>query len=74
MQDTRMNQLGLLYIRTCKYHKETRCVAIFISNKLKCLLFSLFSSTELENRRAEQVCQKGGLAAVGVGRGDGERG
>jgi hypothetical protein len=39
--------------------KEIPCVATFISNKLKChvfhFLFSLLSSTQLENRRVEQV-------------------
>jgi hypothetical protein len=42
-----------------EYHKETSCVAILISNKLKSHVFlftmSLFSSMKSENRRAEQV-------------------
>jgi hypothetical protein len=42
------------HTHTRKYHKETPCVATFISNKQKCN-FSLFSSTKLENRRAEKV-------------------
>jgi hypothetical protein len=44
---------------TWKYHDETLCVSTFISNKQKChyfsFIFSAFSSTIWENRRAEQV-------------------
>jgi hypothetical protein len=35
------------------------CVATFISNKQKCHVF-LFSSTQQENRRVEQVLGEGG--------------
>jgi hypothetical protein len=42
-----------------KYHKETPCAAIFISNKLKChvflFVFSLFSSTKSENKKAKKI-------------------
>jgi hypothetical protein len=40
-----------MYVFIWKYHKETPCVDTFISN----FFFLLFSSTKLENRRAEQV-------------------
>jgi hypothetical protein len=50
-----MNQLGLYYIYTWKYYKETSCVSSFISNKQKFHIF-LFSSTKLENRS----CPSGG--------------
>jgi hypothetical protein len=50
------------------------CVGTFISNKLKCqdfpFIFSLFPSTKLENRRAEQVLLRG----KGEGKYDWERG
>jgi hypothetical protein len=52
-------QIGVT-LHTCpwKYHKETPCVATFISNKLKCCfsfyLFS-FSSTKSKNRKAKQL-------------------
>jgi hypothetical protein len=55
--------LGLQYIYTWNYHKETHCVATCISKKQKYhgfhFIFSLFSSTELENRRVEQVLPGG---------------
>jgi hypothetical protein len=37
-----MNQLGLLYIYTWKYHKETPCVATFSLNKLFLNFFFFF--------------------------------
>jgi hypothetical protein len=51
-----MNQFGLSYIHTWKYHKETPCVAIL--NKQKYYFFFL-SFTKSENRRAEQVLPRG---------------
>jgi hypothetical protein len=63
-----------MYIYIWNYHKEIPCVATFILNKLKCIvffcfIFSLFSSTKSENRKAEQVVPRaGGLAPVGGAR------
>jgi hypothetical protein len=37
-----MNQLGYNIYYIWKYHKETTCVATFISNKQKILFFSFF--------------------------------
>jgi hypothetical protein len=61
-------------MNTWKYHIESLYVATFVSNKLKChvfcFIFSLFSPTNSENRRAEQAllleegwhqCEKGGV-------------
>jgi hypothetical protein len=62
------NQLGLSYKKyTWNYHKETRCVAIFISNKQKhhvsLSLFSLFSSTKSGNEsRTGPACEERGVS------------
>jgi hypothetical protein len=54
-----MNQLGLQYICAWMHHRETPCVAIFISNKqthhIFPFIFNLFSCTKLENMKAGQV-------------------
>jgi hypothetical protein len=58
-----MNQLGLQYICAWMHHRETPCVAIFISNKqthhIFPFIFNLFSCTKLENMKAEQVLAEG---------------
>jgi hypothetical protein len=46
-----MNQFGLHYVYTWKYHKETLYVAIL--NKRRCHFF--FSFTKLGNKRAVQT-------------------
>jgi hypothetical protein len=49
-----MNQFGMKYTYAWKQHKESPCVAIFISNTQKChvfLLIFVFSSTKPENKR-----------------------
>jgi RNase P subunit RPR2 len=51
-----MNQIGLSYIYTWKYHKEIPCVAIL--NKQKCHFF-LLSFAKLENKMVEQVLPGG---------------
>jgi hypothetical protein len=55
---------GFIIHIALKCHMETPCVTTFISNKEKChvflFIFSLFSTTKLENRRAEQLLPCGG--------------
>jgi hypothetical protein len=50
----------------CKQYKDSPCVTIFISNCKKyhvsLIIFYVFSSTKLENRKVEQVL--GGRAAL----------
>jgi hypothetical protein len=62
-----------------KYHKETSCVAIFISNKKNVIfLFFFFNLSFLFCKTGEQKGRKGptqgiGLAPVGGGRWWGKR-
>jgi hypothetical protein len=53
----------IIHIDFEMYHGNTLCHT-FISNKEKChvflFIFSLFSTTKLENRRAEQLLPCGG--------------
>jgi hypothetical protein len=77
--------LGLLYIYIYyiyifiwKYHKETPCEATFISNKLKCHVFSfsLFSSTKSENQReggTDPAWGRAGTSEMGEEAGKGGR-
>jgi hypothetical protein len=76
-----MNKLELQYTYAWKYHKETPCVAIFISNKQKhhvfLFIFYPSSSTKLENRRVDQVPSSRGRGGshqweVEVGRWEGK--
>jgi hypothetical protein len=57
-----MIQLGLLYIYAWKQHRETPCVAHFISNKQKCHVF-LFIFYLLQNWKTGE--QEGGTDSVG---------
>jgi hypothetical protein len=62
-------------MHTWKYHKETRCVATFISNKLKChgFIFSLFSPQNQRTGIWNNSCP--GVRAGNSGRREaGERG
>jgi hypothetical protein len=61
--------LGLLYIYTWKFHKETSCVVVFISNKQKCHFQFFFSVFFLFYKDREQegrtwLVQEGGLTLV----------
>jgi hypothetical protein len=70
--------IGVIIHIYIDYHKETPCIATFISNKLKChvfhFIFYLFSSTKLENRRVKQVLPRREGWRQWEGRGDEERG
>jgi CRISPR/Cas system endoribonuclease Cas6 (RAMP superfamily) len=56
----KMNRLGLQYIYSWKNHKETPCVATFISNKQKCQFFSflLFFFYKIREKERNSSSQK----------------
>jgi hypothetical protein len=62
--------LGLQYIYTWNYHKETQSSYLYLKQqKYHCFLFifSLFPLHKLENRRVEQVLPREGDWESGIG-------
>jgi hypothetical protein len=61
--------IGVINIYTWKYHKETPCIATFISKKEKCHFFSFFLYKIREQEGpAKGVGESGGLVPVWLGK------